>query len=102
MRRVCLPACTRLTAALMCFAITCLSNDLAAAEPVPEAKANVPKGLRGPEAPPSKAAREAHNLAHVDDAPWCEICIDAKGKSKLSFYLLGSTFYCVKDEDTQT
>ena len=30
------------------------------------------------------------------------VFIDAKGKSKLSFYLLGSTFYCVKDEDTQT
>nr|ADY60760.1 Inosine/uridine-preferring nucleoside hydrolase [Rubinisphaera brasiliensis DSM 5305] len=35
MQRVCLPARTRLAAALMCFAITCLSNDLAAAEPVP-------------------------------------------------------------------
>ena len=30
------------------------------------------------------------------------VFIDAKGKSKLSFYLLDSTFYCVKDEYTQT
>lgn len=35
MRRVCLPACTRLAAALMCAAVSCLSNNLAAAEPVP-------------------------------------------------------------------
>ena len=41
----------------------------------------MPKALRAPEAPPSKAEVDAHNLAHVHDAPWCEICIDAKGKS---------------------
>ena len=46
-----------------------------------DAKASLPISLRAPEAPPSKAEIEAHNLAHVGDAPWCEICIDAKGKS---------------------
>ena len=37
--------------------------------------------LRGPEDPPSRAMIEAHNLTHLPAAPWCEICVQARGKS---------------------
>ena len=36
--------------------------------------------LRGPEDPPSMAMIEAHNLTHLPAAPWCEICVQARGK----------------------
>ena len=36
--------------------------------------------LRGPEDPPSRAMIEAHNLTHLPAAPWCEICVQARGK----------------------
>ena len=37
--------------------------------------------FRGPEDPPSRAMIEAHNLTHLPAAPWCEICVQARGKS---------------------
>ena len=37
--------------------------------------------LRGPEDPPSRAMMEAHNLTRLPAAPWCEICVQARGKS---------------------
>ena len=37
--------------------------------------------LRGPEDPPSRAMIEAHNLTHLPAAPWCEICVQARGRS---------------------
>ena len=37
--------------------------------------------LKGPEDPPSRAMIEAHNLTHLPAAPWCEICVQARGKS---------------------
>ena len=37
--------------------------------------------LRGPEDPPSRAMLEAHNLTHLPAAPWCEICVQTRGKS---------------------
>ena len=37
--------------------------------------------MRGPEDPPSRAMIEAHNLTHLPAAPWCEICVQARGKS---------------------
>ena len=36
--------------------------------------------LKGPEDPPSRAMIEAHNLTHLA-APWCEICVQARGRS---------------------
>ena len=41
--------------------------------------ARVPILLRTPGEIPSKAVVEAHNLAHLPTAPWCEVCIAAKG-----------------------
>ena len=34
-----------------------------------------------PEDPPNRAMIEAHNLTHLPTAPWCEICVQARGKS---------------------
>ena len=31
--------------------------------------------------PPSKTMIEAHNLTHLPAAPWCETCVQARGKS---------------------
>ena len=33
-------------------------------------------------AEPTQAMRDQHNLLHVPSAPWCEICIAAKGKDE--------------------
>ena len=44
-----------------------------------EATSAVP--LKGPEDPPDRAMIEAHNLTHLPAAPWCEICVQARGKS---------------------
>ena len=37
--------------------------------------------LKGPKGPPSRAMVEAQNLTHLPDAPWCEISVQARGKS---------------------
>ena len=37
--------------------------------------------LKGPEDPPSRAMIEAHNLTHLPAALWCEICVQARGRS---------------------
>ena len=37
--------------------------------------------LEGPEDPPCRAMIEAHNLTHLPAAPWCEICVQARGGS---------------------
>ena len=56
--------------------------ELAAAEHVQvKDKDDYPKAPRGPDAPPTKAEVDAHNLAHVTDAPRCGVCFDAEGKS---------------------
>ena len=44
-----------------------------------EATSAVP--LKEPEDPPNRSMLEAHNLTHLPAAPWCEICIQARGKS---------------------
>ena len=36
--------------------------------------------LRGPKDPPSRGMIEAHNLTHLPAAPWCEICVQARGE----------------------
>ena len=36
---------------------------------------------KGPEDPPSRTMTEAHNLTHLLAAPWCEICVQATGRS---------------------
>ena len=44
-----------------------------------EASSAVPK--KGPEDPPVRPMIEAHNLTRLPAAPWCEICVQARGKS---------------------
>ena len=44
-----------------------------------EATSAVP--LKGLEDPPSRAMIEAHNLSHLPAAPWCEVCVQARGES---------------------
>ena len=43
------------------------------------AQSRAPVVMRMPGEIPSRAVVEAHNLAHLPSAPWCEICIAAKG-----------------------
>ena len=45
-----------------------------------EAKDDAAKTLRIP-GYPGKEAERIHNLTHIPYAPWCKICIEAKGKS---------------------
>ena len=44
-----------------------------------EAKSAVP--LKGTDEQPNRPMIEEHNLTHLQGAPWCEICIQARGKS---------------------
>ena len=37
--------------------------------------------MKGPEDPPNRAMIAAHHLTHLPAAPWCEICVQARGKS---------------------
>ena len=37
--------------------------------------------LKGPEDEPSRAMIEAHNLTHLPATPWCEIRVQARGRS---------------------
>ena len=38
--------------------------------------------LKGPGEPQSRAMIEARNLTHLPAARWCEICVQARGKSE--------------------
>jgi hypothetical protein len=51
--------------------------------PQPVAPMRVPTAvaLRSPDDAPSRAVIESHNLAHIPYAGWCEICVNAKGRS---------------------
>ena len=56
-----------------------LAGDLGAEVVQREATSAVP--LKWPEDPPNRAMIETHNLTHLPAAPWCEICVQARGKS---------------------
>ena len=55
------------------------AEDLDAEDVQREATNAVP--LKGPDEPPNRAMNEAHNLTHLRAAPWCEICVQARGTS---------------------